>query len=52
MLRDIHQLETFHCSEALYCRRQKEYQKDPDELKKKSVTEWWNVSWVSLVGCF
>lgn len=38
MLRDIHQFETFHCSEALNCRHQKEYQKDPDRLIKKSVT--------------
>lgn len=42
MLRDIHQLETFRCSEALNCGHQKEYKKDrliyPDRLIQKSVT--------------
>lgn len=38
MLREIHQLETFHCSKALSCRHQKEYQKDPDRLIKKAIT--------------
>lgn len=47
MLRDIHQLETFHCRDALNCRHLKEYHKDLNGLIMKSVTDemYFGVRW-------